>query len=118
MINFIQIFHVIYTLHSVIFSFLFRELTDISILNKFIHLRFVDISRNNIKDISPLSTMSHLLTLTANQNFISAVNLEVLPYLQNASFQRNKIQTTEGLNHPMLESLCLNCELMDFFSNL
>ena len=88
----------------------FRELTDVSVLKKFIHLRFVDISRNSIKDISPLSSMSHLLTLNANQNAISFVNLDILPYLQNASFVRNKIQTTEGLNHPMLESLSLNCK--------
>ena len=92
----------------------FRELTDIGVLKKYIHLRFADISRNNIKDINPLSSMSHLLTLNANQNAISTVNLEALPYLQNASFMRNKIQTTEGLNHPMLESVCLNCKLSPY----
>ena len=88
---------------------LFRELTDISILEKYIHLRYVDITKNYIKDITPLSHMTHLLVLTANQNLIKEVKLDELPYLQTASLARNKIGSLAGLNHPMLEHLCLNC---------
>ena len=85
-----------------------RELTDISILNCFIHLRYVDLSKNNLRDISSLNALTHVLTLKAEHNKLSSARLEELPYLQVASFNNNRIKTTEGINHPLLEQLCLN----------
>jgi len=35
-----------------------------------------------------------------------------MPYLQRASFQNNKITTTEGISHPLLEVLNLNNNLI------
>ena len=88
----------------------FRALTDILILNSFIHLQFIDISKNNLRDISPLNALTHLLVLKADYNKLPSAQLDELPYLQVASFNYNRIKSTEGLNHPQLEHLSLNCK--------
>ncbi|CAH1802454.1 unnamed protein product [Owenia fusiformis] len=85
-----------------------RDLTDISLLNSYIHLRYVDISKNNLKDISPLNSLTHLLTLKADGLLINCAKLEELPYLQVASFNNCRITTTEGVSHPLIEHLSLN----------
>uniref|UniRef100_A0A4W3GW19 Leucine-rich repeat-containing protein 23 n=1 Tax=Callorhinchus milii TaxID=7868 RepID=A0A4W3GW19_CALMI len=84
-----------------------RGLTDISILSTFIHLRYVDISINYLKDISPLSNLTHLLWIHGDDNLLSSAQLSDLPYLQVASFAHNRIKDTEGIGHPLLESLNL-----------
>lgn len=38
----------------------FREITDISILEKFIHLRYVDLTKNLVKDLSPLNSLTQV----------------------------------------------------------
>merc|ERR1712032_1428856 len=85
-----------------------REITDIEILSSFIHLRYIDISKNSLKDISPLSALTHMLTLKADENLLTSAQLDEMPFLQIASFSQNKITTTEGINHPMLEQINLN----------
>ncbi|XP_058967378.2 leucine-rich repeat-containing protein 23 [Pocillopora verrucosa] len=85
-----------------------KELTDISILNCFIHLRYVDVSGNQLMDISSLNSLTHLLTLKADRNTLHSAKLDELPYLQIASFANNKIMDTEGINHPLLEQLNLS----------
>ncbi|KAL5014908.1 hypothetical protein ScPMuIL_009178 [Solemya velum] len=85
-----------------------RELTNISMLKSYIHLRYIDVSKNNLKDISSLSSLTHLLTLRADYNMLTSARLEEMPFLQVASFNFNKITSTEGVNHPMLEHLSLN----------
>ena len=65
-------------------------------------------SKNNLKDISPLSALTHMLTLKADENLLSSAKLEEMPFLQVATFNSNKITSTEGINHPMLEHLSLN----------
>ncbi|XP_005106195.1 leucine-rich repeat-containing protein 23 isoform X2 [Aplysia californica] len=89
-----------------------REITDIEILQSFIHLRYIDVSKNSLKDISPLSALTHMLTLKADENLLTTAKLEEMPFLQVASFSHNKIVTTEGINHPMLEHLNLNNNLI------
>lgn len=86
----------------------YREITDISILKAFIHLRYIDLSGNKLKDISSLSVLTHLLTLKADNNLLVSAKLEEMPFLQIASFNKNKIKSLEGVNHPMLEHLSLN----------
>ncbi|XP_041377909.1 leucine-rich repeat-containing protein 23-like [Gigantopelta aegis] len=85
-----------------------REITDINMLNSFIHLRYIDVTKNNLKDLSPLSNLTHMLTLKADENLLTSAKLEEMPFLQTASFNHNKINTTEGINHPSLEVLSLN----------
>lgn len=91
-----------------------RELTNISILKSFIHLRYIDVSKNNLKDITPLSSLTHLLTLRADYNILTSAKLEEMPFLQVASFNFNKINSTEGVNHPMLEHLSLNSKYQSY----
>ena len=86
-----------------------RELTDIAILNSYIHLRYIDLTKNNLRDISSLNSLSHLLTLKCESNKLSSAKLDELPYLQTASFAHNKIKTTDGLNHPLIEHININC---------
>ena len=90
------------------FFFSCREITDISILKAFIHLRYIDLSGNKLKDISSLSVLTHLLTIKADNNLLVSAKLEEMPFLQIASFNKNKIKSLEGVNHPMLEHLSLN----------
>jgi len=85
-----------------------RDITDISLLNCYIHLRYLDVSGNKLSDISSLNSLTHLLTLKADRNLLSSAKLDELPYLQTASFANNKVMDTEGINHPLLESLNLN----------
>lgn len=85
-----------------------RGLTDISIIKNYIHLRYIDLSNNNLKDISGLNVLTHLLTLKLDFNKLTSIKLDPLPYLQHASFTNNKIKTTEGICHPKLEVLNLN----------
>jgi len=85
-----------------------RQLTDVNILERYIHLRYVDVSKNNLRDVAPLNALTHMLVLKADQNKLTSVNLEEMPYLVSASFNYNRIKTTQGLSHPQLENLALN----------
>jgi len=95
-----------------------REITDITMLEKFIHLRYVDITKNLIKDISPLNSLTQMLLLRADFNNLPSASLESQPYLQVASFANNKISSTEGVNHPLLEQLSLNYNVIPSISGL
>jgi Leucine-rich repeat (LRR) protein len=85
-------------------------LTDVTLLKNYIHLRYVDLSNNNLKDISSLNVLTHLLTLKVDFNKLTNIKLEVLPYLQQASFTDNKIKTIEVNSLPKLETLNVNSE--------
>ncbi|XP_062895361.1 leucine-rich repeat-containing protein 23 [Mobula hypostoma] len=85
-----------------------RELTDINALSSFIHLRYADISGNQLDDISPLAHLSQLLWLNAEGNQLTSARLDELPFLQIATFAHNRIRDTEGIAHPLLETLNLN----------
>ncbi|XP_005000703.1 leucine-rich repeat-containing protein 23 isoform X1 [Cavia porcellus] len=84
-----------------------RDLTDISLLCSYIHLRYVDISENHLTDLTPLNNLTHLLWLKADGNQLRSAQLNELPYLQIASFAYNQITDTEGITHPRLASLDL-----------
>ncbi|KAM8800718.1 LOW QUALITY PROTEIN: leucine-rich repeat-containing protein 23-like [Rhynchonycteris naso] len=83
-----------------------RDLTDISLLCSYIYLRYVDISEN-LKDLSPLNSLTHLLWFKADGNQLQSAQLNELPYLQIASFAYNQITDTEGISHPHLGILNL-----------
>lgn len=84
-----------------------RDLTDISLLECFIHLRYVDLSENKLQDLSPLSSLTHLLWLKVDGNLLSSAHMQELPYLQFISFAHNHIKNMEGITHPHLTSLSL-----------
>ena len=57
-----------------------------------------------------------MLTLKADENKLSSAKLEEMPFLQVATFNNNKITSTEGINHPMLEHLSMNSKFVISFS--
>ncbi|XP_060618585.1 leucine-rich repeat-containing protein 23 isoform X1 [Anolis sagrei] len=84
-----------------------KEVTDITLIQNFIHLRYVDLSDNLIRDLSPLSSLNHLLWLKVDNNKLISAGMDELSYLQSASFANNQIKDTNGINHPRLASLNL-----------
>ena len=61
-----------------------------------------------MKDISSLNVLTHLLTLKVDFNKLTNIKLDVLPYLQQASFTDNKIKSIEVNSLPKLETLNVN----------
>ncbi|KAM6292163.1 leucine-rich repeat-containing protein 23 [Porphyrio hochstetteri] len=84
-----------------------KHLTDISLLECFIHLRYVDLSGNKLQDLSPLSNLTHLLWLKVDGNLLTSACMQELPYLQIISFAHNHIEDMEGITHPRLANLSL-----------
>lgn len=84
-----------------------RGLTDISLLERFVHLRYVDLSKNKLKDLAPLSSLTQLLWLKVDGNLLTSASMQELPYLQVLSFDRNQIMDLEGITHPLLANLSL-----------
>uniref|UniRef100_A0A8C6ITY9 Leucine-rich repeat-containing protein 23 n=1 Tax=Melopsittacus undulatus TaxID=13146 RepID=A0A8C6ITY9_MELUD len=84
-----------------------KDLTDISLLESFIHLRYVDLSENKLQDLAPLSSLTHLLWLKVDGNLLSSACMQELPYLQVISFARNHIKDMEGITHPRLANLSM-----------
>ncbi|XP_009869817.1 PREDICTED: leucine-rich repeat-containing protein 23, partial [Apaloderma vittatum] len=85
----------------------YKDLTDISLLECFIHLRYVDLSENKLQDLSPLSSLTHLLWLRVDRNRLTSARMQELPYLQIISFAHNRIEDMEGITHPRLANLSL-----------
>ncbi|OPJ69312.1 leucine-rich repeat-containing protein 23 [Patagioenas fasciata] len=84
-----------------------KDLTDISLLKCFIHLRYVDLSDNKLQDLSPLNSLTHLLWLKVDGNLLTSACMQELPYLQVISFAHNHIKAIEGITHPRLVNLSL-----------
>ncbi|XP_062428225.1 leucine-rich repeat-containing protein 23 [Rhea pennata] len=84
-----------------------KHLTDISLLQRYIHLRYVDLSENKLRDLSPLSSLTHLLWLKVDGNLLTSACMQELPYLQIISFAHNRIKDMEGISHPRLVNLSL-----------
>ncbi|XP_054044228.1 leucine-rich repeat-containing protein 23 [Rissa tridactyla] len=85
----------------------YKDLTDISLLESFIHLRYVDLSENKLQDLSPLRSLTHLLWLKVDRNLLTSACMQELPYLQIISFAHNRIKDMEGITHPRLANLNL-----------
>ncbi|XP_014108754.1 PREDICTED: leucine-rich repeat-containing protein 23 [Pseudopodoces humilis] len=84
-----------------------KGLTDISLLERFMHLRYVDLSKNKLKDLAPLSSLTQLLWLKVDGNLLTSASMQELPYLQVISFDCNHIMDFEGITHPLLANLSL-----------
>eukprot|EP00731_Ephydatia_muelleri_P015287 Em0008g1007a len=85
-----------------------RQLTDVSVLSTFIHVRYLDLSGNFLTDISAVGALTNLLTIKADRNRLTSAHFQELPYLQSASFSSNSITSTQGISHPMLGTLNLS----------
>ncbi|XP_033028997.1 leucine-rich repeat-containing protein 23 [Lacerta agilis] len=95
-----------------------KELTDINLIQGFIHLRYVDLSENLLRDLSPLSGLTHLLWLKVDGNRLTSAGLDELIYLQHASFASNHIKDSNGIGHPRLVSLNLKSNEIEAITGL
>uniref|UniRef100_A0A8C6XYQ5 Leucine-rich repeat-containing protein 23 n=1 Tax=Naja naja TaxID=35670 RepID=A0A8C6XYQ5_NAJNA len=95
-----------------------KELTDITFIHNYIHLRYVDLSDNLLRDLSPLAFLRHLLWLKVDNNRLTSASIEELPYLQIASFANNHIKDSNGIFHPRLTSLNLRGNAIEVLSGL
>ncbi len=89
---------------------MFRKLSNINVIKNFIHLRFLDLSNNKIKDLKPINPLKNLLVLKLDYNRLTNVILNGdMPFLQQASFSNNMIKSIENFGpYPNLEILNLN----------
>uniref|UniRef100_A0A8D2IZ57 Leucine-rich repeat-containing protein 23 n=1 Tax=Varanus komodoensis TaxID=61221 RepID=A0A8D2IZ57_VARKO len=99
-------------------AFVKLELTDIAIIQSFIHLRYVDLSDNLLRDLSPLACLTHLLWLKVDGNRLTSASMDEMPYLQIASFANNHIKDTNGISHPRLTSLNLKGNEIEIITGL
>jgi len=89
------------------------QLTDLSLLRQFPHLRIVDVASNYIADLDPLNSLEHLLSLEAPYNVISSTNSFLpRPYLQVLDLSFNKLTSWPNLCHPRLHYVNLNHNLL------
>lgn len=68
-----------------------KQKVDISPINTFTHLRYVDLSSNNIHSLAPLNNLPYLVSLSLEGNGLSELNLTSSTrkqYLLNLTKQR------------------------------
>jgi len=107
-----------------------KKVGSVKLLERYVHLRQVDLSNNLIWDISPLGVLPHVVVLNLSSNGVSSIagwcetslrHLRVLnlndnrleelpplgmPALKSVSFARNKISVCHAFQgHPRVESL-------------
>ncbi|KAK4473102.1 hypothetical protein MN116_004289 [Schistosoma mekongi] len=90
-----------------------KNLLDIELLRSYIHLRFVILSNNFIRDLSPLTGLSNLQYLKVDNNQITSIeSLKSLQYLQYIDLSSNKLTTINNLSLPYLQHLKVNDNLI------
>ncbi|KAJ3064296.1 Leucine-rich repeat-containing protein 23 [Podochytrium sp. JEL0797] len=87
-----------------------KNITNIEILENYLHLRYIDLSENSISDISALYTLEYLLSIDFHANKITRIpaGLDKRKYLQMANFAKNNIESIDVTNWPMMSWLNLN----------
>nr|CUU97879.1 hypothetical transcript [Hymenolepis microstoma] len=86
-----------------------KKITDISILESFRFLRFVNLSHNYISDLTPLFAAEYLMYLKVDHNYITLPGTHKnLQYLQFMDLSYNKLRSTDYINHGRLKHLILN----------
>ncbi|CAL7940544.1 unnamed protein product [Xylocopa violacea] len=87
-----------------------KGLTDIRVIPMFKYVLYVDVSGNRLtaEALRVLCSMKYLLMLQADRNQVSSAELEPMPYLQVLTLNKNKLKSTSGISHKLLECLELN----------
>ncbi|XP_009996411.1 PREDICTED: leucine-rich repeat and guanylate kinase domain-containing protein [Chaetura pelagica] len=76
-----------------------RELSDINILSRYIHLQKLELSHNKINDLSCISHMPHLLELNASNNELTTYFAFKPPTsLKEVDFSHNEIPQMQDLS--------------------
>jgi len=95
------------------------QLTDLSLLRQFPHLRVVNVASNYLESVEPLNSLEHLLSLEAPNNLLSTLkSLESRPYLQVLDLSFNKFASWPDLKHPRLRYLNLNQNMLFEVKNI
>lgn len=87
-----------------------KGLSDISAISNFIHIRFLDLANNHLKDLSPLASLTQLLWLKVDNNAIETFRgqpFAQLTFLQCLSLAVNLLTDLQGLVGRSLETLNL-----------
>lgn len=97
------------------FTTLILEEKEIEILGdaikSYIHLRNINLNRNQLKSIEELSVLTDLLMLTAVENQIEDISFltqDVFQYVQILDLSKNKIKSLPPISAPILKHLNLN----------
>ncbi len=83
-------------------------------LRAYQHLRFLSLSKNQLKDVSEILHLPHLLTFQASENqigsieFLSAAREQGLQYLQHLVLTKNKLTALPPIPLPRLSRLLIN----------
>ncbi|XP_076202449.1 leucine-rich repeat and guanylate kinase domain-containing protein isoform X2 [Aptenodytes patagonicus] len=76
-----------------------RELSDINILSRYVHLQKLELSYNKINDLSCISHMPHLLELNASNNELTTYFIFKPPKnLKEVDFSHNQIPKMQDLS--------------------
>ncbi|KAK1906568.1 Leucine-rich repeat and guanylate kinase domain containing protein [Dissostichus eleginoides] len=82
-----------------------QDLSDVSVLSKYVHLEMLELPHNKIKDLSCVSHMPYLVTLDASHNEISSFfGFQPPMNLKEVNFSHNRITKMEDLS--AYSSLC------------
>ena len=85
-----------------------RELTNVFILSTYIHLRYVDLSFNNLTSLHPLQNMRFLVSLKVTNNKLKSPQMSSFQFLQFLDLTGNPLKTTKGIKQQSLEKLVLS----------
>ncbi|CDW77484.1 leucine-rich repeat-containing protein 23 [Stylonychia lemnae] len=77
------------------------------------HLRFLNLSKNQLQDLSEVTYLPYLLTLNTSENQINDITFfrnspNSLQYLQLVNLSKNKLQELTAIQQPRITRLILN----------
>ncbi|XP_044263080.1 leucine-rich repeat-containing protein 23-like [Tribolium madens] len=87
-----------------------RKLTDVSIILRFKHVLFLDLSGNYLTTdaLQVLTEMPFLILLKAERNRVDSAALKPMPYLQVLALNQNQIKQVGNIDQPLLDCLEMN----------
>lgn len=82
-------------------------------LRQYQHLRFLSLSKNQLKEVSEVLYIPFMLTLNLSENQIASIDFlssarDSLMYLQAITLSKNKLTSLPALVQPRLSRLLLN----------
>lgn len=85
-----------------------KQLTSLNAIGNYAHLRFVNVSKNQIADLTPLGDLPYLVCVDASENALVAPCTLPQAYLQTLDVSQNQIETLQGFQSASLASLKAN----------
>lgn len=85
-----------------------KQLTSLDAISNYTHLRFVNVSKNQIADLTPLGELPHLVCVDASENALAAPCSLPQAYLQTLDVSQNQIESLQGFQSASLALLKAN----------